>query len=72
MATPDHITRTREYLIRSGQVLPEPNNPIEQRWARDGVDFCSIDDFRKSILEGFAEIRARMAAGGPGWEPDKR
>ena len=31
----------------------------------DGYDFA--DDFAKSILECYAEIKCRKANGGPGW-----
>jgi hypothetical protein len=32
-----------------------------------GPDFDPLDDVRKSVAEGFRAIRARVAAGGPGW-----
>jgi hypothetical protein len=31
------------------------------------VPYDSDDDIRKSVVEGFRAIRARIAAGGPGW-----
>lgn len=37
------------------------------RRARD--HYNGEDDFAQSIDEAYAEIRARMGAGGPGWTP---
>ena len=36
---------------------------------RAEAQFDPVDDFAKSIDEAYAEIRARMAAGGKGWTP---
>lgn len=38
-----------------------------RRRAQQGYD--AQDDFAKSLDVGYAAIRERMAAGGPGWEP---
>ena len=34
-----------------------------------GGEYNAADDFARSIDEAYREIRARQAAGGPGWEP---
>ena len=31
------IAAIREQLVRERKVLPLPNNPTEERWAREGV-----------------------------------
>jgi hypothetical protein len=32
-------------------------------------EYDGMDDFAKSLLEGYRVIRERMAAGGEGWTP---
>lgn len=46
----------------------ERDRRIQQRVHR-GEDYDGNDDFSRSIDEAYAEIRARMAAGGKGWTP---
>jgi hypothetical protein len=41
---------------------------LEAELARRAV-YDAEDDFAKSIDEAYAEIRARVAAGGKGWTP---
>jgi len=36
---------------------------------RAEAQYDPVDDFARSIDEAYAEIRARMAAGGKGWTP---
>jgi N6-adenosine-specific RNA methylase IME4 len=47
-----------------GNEVPPPAPPAEQPY--DG-----IDDFAKSLDVGYAAIRERQAAGGPGWTPSE-
>lgn len=39
-----------------------------QREKKQEPEYNGHDDFVKSITLGFAHIRDRMAAGGPGWK----
>jgi hypothetical protein len=41
----------------------------EQRARRRAREYDGQDDFAKSLEVGYAAIRERQAAGGPGWEP---
>jgi hypothetical protein len=41
---------------------------VRRIWARE-KPYDALDDFAKSLDVGFAHIRERVAAGGPGWTP---
>jgi hypothetical protein len=47
----------------------EAEPPVPRETAPPEPPYDGLDDFAKSLDEGYRVIRERMAAGGPGWTP---
>lgn len=60
------LRRANELFLQRLQA--ERDKRIQQRVHR-GEEYNGNDDFAKSYKECLAEIRERIAAGGPGWKP---
>ena len=51
------------------RTLRKANERFLQRLQAERDAYDAEDDFARSIDEAYAEIRARVAAGGKGWTP---
>lgn len=50
-------------------IPPESKRRMRELIAEHEVEYDARKDFAGSLDEGYAAIRARVAAGGPGWTP---